>query len=319
MVAAGAPSYTKVFSDTLIKLAETDPRIVAITAAMPEGTGLDAFRDKFPKRYFDVGIAEEHAVTFAAGLACEGFKPVVALYSSFAQRAYDQILHDVCLQKLPVILALDRAGIVGEDGPTHHGVFDLSFLRNIPNLTIMAPADENEIRHCLKTALSMSLPCAIRYPRGAGVGVDISGEPSILPVGKGVWMRRGEDLTIAAIGNRVRPSVSAAEMLKKRGISCGVINMRFAKPLDGEILKEAAQISPNIVTVEDNVLAGGFGSAVLEYLSDEGISFKALRLGAGDKFVMHAKPSELYAELGLTAEKIANSVMEWRACEKVSK
>lgn len=306
------PTFTKVFSKTLLNLAEKDPRIVAITAAMPEGTGLDAFRDRFPKRYYDVGIAEEHAVTFAAGMACEGIKPVVAVYSSFAQRCYDQMLHDVCLQKLPVVLALDRAGIVGEDGPTHHGVFDLSFLRMIPHLVIMAPADENELQHCVKTALSLELPSVLRYPRGAGFGVNMDPQPMPLPVGKGIWMRRGKDLTILAVGNRVHPSVEAAKLLESSGVSCGVVNMRFVKPLDAEILSEALSISRFIVTVEDNALACGFGSAVLEELPNRGAAMPApLRLGIPDRFLEHGKPAELYESLGLTVKTISEHILEW--------
>ncbi|MDD2773570.1 MAG: 1-deoxy-D-xylulose-5-phosphate synthase [Elusimicrobiales bacterium] len=308
--ANAAPTFTKVFSSTLVKLAETDPRITAITAAMPEGTGLDAFRDRIPERFYDVGIAEEHAVTFAAGQACEGLKPVVALYSSFAQRAWDQVFHDVCLQKLPVVLALDRAGVVGEDGPTHHGVFDLSLFRSIPGLTVLAPADENELQHALKTALDLNAPCVVRYPRGSGFGTPLDAEPAALPYGKGVWLKRGRDLTIIAAGNRAHPAVKAAHLLETKGISCGVINARFVKPLDADIIAEAAGTG-KIVTVEDNALTGGFGSAVLEALNGRGISCKTLRLGIPDVFVMHAKPRELYEDLGLTPEKIAARVHDW--------
>ena len=309
----GTPiSYTKVFSKTLLRLAEEDERIVAITAAMPEGTGLDAFRDKYPRRYFDVGIAEEHAVTFAAGLACGGLKPVVAVYSSFAQRAYDQVLHDVCLQKLPVVLALDRAGVVGEDGPTHHGVFDLSFLRNIPGLTILAPMNENELQHALKTAFALNGPVAVRYPRGAGFGVPLDAEPCALPIGKGQWIARGGHLTILAIGGCVHHALAAACELEKEGIACGVVNARFAKPLDTAIVLEAAARGP-IITVEDNVLAGGFGSAVLEELASHGVSTPVLRLGIGDTFVEHASPGELYDMIGLSAGKIAAAARAWHA------
>lgn len=302
------PTFTSVFSKTILNLAEKDPRVVAITAAMPEGTGLDAFRDKFPKRYYDVGIAEEHAITFAAGLACEGMKPVVAIYSSFAQRCFDQILHDVALQKLPVVVALDRAGVVGEDGPTHHGVFDLSFLRVIPNLTIMAPADENELQHALKTALSMDGPSVLRYPRGSGFGVNMDSQPVALPIGKGIWMRRGKDLAIAAIGNRVHPSVEAAKILESKGISCGVINMRFVKPLDTDILKDALNVSKFLVTVEDNSQVCGFGSAVIEEFAGAGCF---LRMGVPDRFIEHAKPAELYESLSLTPEKISERILDW--------
>ncbi|MFH1619968.1 MAG: 1-deoxy-D-xylulose-5-phosphate synthase [bacterium] len=304
------PTFTKIFSKTILDLAEKDPRIVAVTAAMPEGTGLDAFRDRFPKRYYDVGIAEEHAVTFAAGLACEGLKPVVAVYSSFAQRSFDQIIHDVCLQKLPVILALDRAGVVGEDGPTHHGAYDISFLRMIPNLTIMAPADENELQHFLKTAVSIDGPAVIRYPRGAGFGVTMDPRPQILPIGKGIWMRRGKDVAISAIGNRVHPCMEAAKILEAKGVSCAVINMRFVKPLDEDIIREAAAGSGLLVTVEDNALCCGFGSSVLEFLQDNSIFTPVMRLGIPDRFIEHGKPQELYDGLGLTAEKIAGQISD---------
>ena len=308
--ANAAPSFTSVFSKTMVRLAQADPRIVAITAAMPEGTGLDAFRDRLPKRFYDVGIAEEHAVTFAAGLACEGLRPVVAVYSSFSQRAYDQMMHDVCLQKLPVVLALDRAGMVGEDGPTHHGVFDLSLFRNLPGLTIIAPADENELQHALKTALSLDGPCILRYPRGAGFGVTLDKDLHALPCGKGVWLKRGSDMTILAIGNRVHPALRAAQLLEAKGIACGVVNMRFVKPLDRDILTEAAAIG-RLVTTEDNMLAGGFGSAVLETLNDAGVPCPVLRLGIGDVFVPHAKPRELYEETGLTPERMAATIEKW--------
>lgn len=304
-------TFTKAFSDALLKLAEQDKTVNAITAAMPEGTGLDAFRDKFPARYFDVGIAEEHAATFAAGLAADGLKPVVALYSSFAQRCYDQILHDIALQNLPVIFALDRAGVVGEDGPTHHGVFDLSFLRSVPNLIIAAPADENEMQHMLKTALDANAPFILRYPRGAGFGVTMDEKPAALEIGKGVWMKKGKDATILAVGNRVHPALQAAEKLAEKGVDCGVVNMRFVKPLDVKIIGEALKHSPRLVTVEDNVLAGGFGSAVAEYLADKHAPFNLLRLGIGDEFVEHAKAAQLYDRTGISAEQIEKHILKW--------
>ena len=308
---ANGITFTQAFSNTLVKLAEKDDRINAITAAMPEGTGLDAFRDKFPSRYFDVGIAEEHAATFAAGMAACGLKPVYALYSSFAQRCYDQIVHDVALQKLPVVFALDRAGIVGEDGPTHHGAFDLSFLRTVPDLIISAPADENELQHLLKTGLDANLPFVLRYPRGAGFGVEMDAKPKRLEIGKGVWLKQGKDLTIAAIGNRVHPALKAAQLLEEKGLHCGVINMRFVKPLDSALLDEALKISPRLVTVEDNSLVGGFGSAVAEYTADKQTACKLLRLGIPDEFVEHAKSAQLYEQLGINAEKIAAHILEW--------
>lgn len=309
---ANGITFTQAFSAALLKLAEKDERINAITAAMPEGTGLDAFRDKFPSRYFDVGIAEEHAATFAAGMAACGLKPVYALYSSFAQRCYDQILHDVALQKLPVVFALDRAGIVGEDGPTHHGVFDLSFLRTVPDLIISAPADENELQHLLKTGLDASLPFVLRYPRGAGFGVEMDAKPKRLEIGKGVWLKPGKDVTIAAIGNRVHPALKAAQLLEEKGVRCGVINMRFVKPLDTAILDEALKISPRLVTVEDNSLVGGFGSAVAEYTADKQTACKLLRLGIPDEFVEHGKSAQLYEQLNLNAEKIAEQILNWK-------
>lgn len=308
---SSALTFTKAFSDALLKLAEKDTSIAAITAAMPEGTGLDAFRDKFPSRYFDVGIAEEHAATFAAGLAAGGVKPIVALYSTFAQRCYDQILHDICLQKLPVVFALDRAGLVGEDGPTHHGVFDLSFLRDIPNLILAAPADENEMQHMLKTAFDAKAPFVLRYPRGTGFGVKLDDEPQDLPIGKGVWLKKGKDATILAIGNRVHPALAAAEALKKHKIDCGVVNMRFVKPLDTQIIDEALKVSKHLVTVEDNMLAGGFGSAVAEYLADKQANFKLLRLGIGDEFVEHGKVANLFDKLGLNAGQMTDHIFKW--------
>lgn len=308
---SSALTFTKAFSDALLKLAEKDTSIAAITAAMPEGTGLDAFRDKFPSRYFDVGIAEEHAATFAAGLAAGGVKPVVALYSTFAQRCYDQILHDICLQKLPVVFALDRAGLVGEDGPTHHGVFDLSFLRDIPNLILAAPADENEMQHMLKTAFDAKAPFVLRYPRGTGFGVKLDDEPQDLPIGKGVWLKKGKDATILAIGNRVHPALAAAEALKKHKIDCGIVNMRFVKPLDTQIIDEALKVSKHLVTVEDNMLAGGFGSAVAEYLADKQANFKLLRLGIGDEFVEHGKVANLFDKLGLNAGQMTDHILKW--------
>ncbi len=302
-------SYTAVFSKAIVDEADADPRIVGITAAMPEGTGMDAFRDRFPNRYFDVGLAEEHAVTFAAGLACEGYKPVVAIYSTFLQRGYDQIEHDVCLQKLPVVFCLDRAGLVGEDGPTHHGVFDYSYLRMIPGMTVMAPADENELRHMLRTAIRFDGPVSIRYPRGAGVGLAPDAVSRELPIGKGALLKDGSDVTILAIGNRVHPALEAAQILEDKGISCAVANMRFVKPLDLELLRERAAKTPRLVTVEDNVLTGGFGSAVLEALPAG--RTEVLRLGLPDDFVPHGAPHLLYDAMGLSAAKIAERVAAW--------
>ncbi len=309
VIKAPPPTYTAIFGKSILREAEKDPRIVGITAAMPEGTGMDVFRDRFPKRYFDVGLAEEHAVTFAAGLACEGYRPIVAIYSTFLQRAFDQIEHDVCLQKLPVILCLDRAGLVGEDGPTHHGVFDYSYLRMIPGMTVMAPADENELQNMLRTALGLNAPVAIRYPRGAGVGVAIEADPTALPIGKGVRLKDGNDVTLLAIGNRVHPALEAAQILEDKGYSVGVVNMRFVKPLDVELLKECAAKTPRLVTVEDNVISGGFGSAVLEALTPG--RAEVLRLGIPDSFVEHGAPPLLYDAIGLSATKVAERIAAW--------
>lgn len=306
-----APSYTSVFGKSLLKLAEEDPRVVAISAAMPEGTGTDLFRDRFPKRFYDVGLAEPHAVTFAGGMACEGYRPVVAIYSSFLQRAYDQIEHDICLQKLPVVLAIDRGGLVGSDGPTHHGVFDYSFLRMIPHMTVMAPADENELQHMLKTALAMNAPVSLRYPRGEGTGAKLDPVMETIPVGKGVRLRDGHDVTLAAIGNRVQPALEAARILEGAGISAGVLNMRFVKPLDRDLILQALEKSDRLVTVEDNVIQGGFGSAVLESLADARRTAHVLRLGIPDHFVPHGTMDQLYAQLGLDAQGIARRTAEW--------
>ena len=305
-----APSFTSVFGKTLVKLAGRDRAICAITAAMPEGTGLDLFRDTFPKRYYDVGIAEEHAVTFAAGLAADGMKPVVAVYSSFMQRSYDQVQHDVSLQKLPVVIAMDRAGLVGEDGPTHHGVFDIAIFRTLPDVVVMAPADENELQHMLATAFACRLPALLRYPRGRGFGVQMDAEPAPLPLGRGRVLARGRDLTFLAIGNRVHPALKAAQLLKDLGVDAGVADLRFVKPLDGALVRELAAAGP-LVTVEDGSLAGGFGSAVLEFLNAEGLSPKVLRLGIPDAYVEQGKPEELYEDLGLTAARIAEGAAAW--------
>lgn len=313
------PSYTKVFGKTLLKLAEEDPRIVAITGAMPEGTGTDFFRDRFPKRFYDVGLAEGHAVTFAAGMAAEGYRPVAAIYSTFLQRGYDQIEHDVCLQKLPVVFALDRGGLVGADGPTHHGVFDYSYLRMIPHMTVMAPADENELQHMLKTALALNAPASLRYPRGEGEGVAMDPAPQVLPVGKGVRLRDGHDVTILAIGNRVHPALKAAELLQKAGVSAGVVNMRFVKPMDRDLLAQAAAKTARLVTVEDNAIQGGFGSAVLEALTEaklpladaDGKGISVLRLGIPDWFVPHGTQAQLYRMLEIDAEGIARRTAQW--------
>lgn len=290
----GCQSYTKVFGKTMKKLADADPKIIGITAAMLQGTGLDCFAQTYPDRFFDVGIAEQHAVTFAAGLAAEGFKPVVAIYSTFLQRAYDQIIHDVCLQNLPVVFAMDRGGIVGEDGPTHHGLFDLSFLRSIPNMVLMAPKDENELQHMLKTAVDNNAPAAVRYPRGNGLGVQLDTELHALEIGKGELLREGNDLLIVAIGSTVQTAMEAAERLGQDQIGAAVINARFVKPLDHELIMTWARRTGRIITIEENVLQGGFGSAVLEVFEEEGYFPKGFkRLGVEDSFVPHGSQSIL--------------------------
>ncbi|MDR1522965.1 MAG: 1-deoxy-D-xylulose-5-phosphate synthase [Endomicrobium sp.] len=301
-------TYTKVFSDTLVKLAQTDEKITAITAAMPEGTGLDKFAKKFPERYFDVGIAEGHAVTFAAAQAAAGLKPICAIYSTFMQRAIDNIIHDVALQKLPVIFALDRAGLVGEDGGTHHGAFDLSYLNYIPNLVIMSPADENELQHMLKTALSSRKPCAIRYPRGEGLGVKLDKSPHILQIGKGVILKEGEDICFLAIGNHVTTCMQAAELLAAKNIKASVVNMRFLKPLDVKLIKEIFSKIKKFITVEENSLIGGFGEVVKAILCGTGAIVESL--GLPDKFIEHGNLKILREKCGLTAENIVQKALE---------
>ena len=304
------PTYTEVFGQTLVKLATENPNITAITAAMPGGTGLKVFAEKFPNRYFDVGIAEEHAVTLAAGMAAAGKRPVAAIYSTFAQRAYDQLLHDVCLQNLPVTLCVDRAGLVGDDGPTHHGVFDLSYLRMMPNMTVMAPKDENELRRMLITALSLDGPAALRYPRGTAAGVPLTDDVQPLPLGKGEILREGGDVCFLAVGSMTANALQAAELLAADGIAAEVVNMRFVKPLDRELLLEAAGHVKLLVTVEENVLAGGFGSAVLECLADGGRTVPLVRLGIPDRFVPQGGRSLLWEECGLLPYQMAARVRE---------
>ncbi|MBW1739543.1 MAG: 1-deoxy-D-xylulose-5-phosphate synthase [Deltaproteobacteria bacterium] len=305
------PTYTEVFGNTLVELARENDRIVAVTAAMPEGTGLKAFSEAFPERFFDVGIAEQHAVTFAGGMATEGFRPVVAIYSTFLQRAYDQILHDVCLEKHPVVFAMDRGGIVGEDGPTHHGLFDFSYLRNLPNMVVMAPKDENELRHMLMTALEHPGPIAFRYPRGCGTGVSLDNEIHTLPIGKGEVLTTGADVLIVAIGVTVIAALEAQKQLKEQNISATVINSRFVKPLDAELITRFAKEIPYILTVEENVLHGGFGSAVLECLADAGVTARrVVRLGIPDAFVEHGSQEILRSKYGVDAPAIVKAVKD---------
>jgi 1-deoxy-D-xylulose-5-phosphate synthase len=301
-------TYTQVFSDALIKLAKTNDRIVAITAAMPEGTGLDKFAKIYPDRYFDVGIAEGHAVTFAAGMAAAGFKPVCAVYSTFAQRAYDNIIHDVALQNLPVVFVFDRAGLVGEDGGTHHGAFDLSFLKHIPNLIIMSPADENELQNMLKTALNSNKPCAIRYPRGSGPGAALDKTASALQIGKAKVVSEGSDAALLSIGSQLETCVKAAEILAASGVKAAVVNMRFLKPLDEEIINETLLKTKNIITVEENALSGGFGESVKSLLCNTDARVESI--GLPDKFIEHGSVNLLKRKYGLTPEKVAETALE---------
>jgi len=303
----GKPTYTQVFGEWLCDVAKADRRLVGITPAMREGSGLVEFSHRFPERYYDVGIAEQHAVTFAAGLACEGMKPVVAIYSTFLQRAYDQLIHDVVLQNLPVMFAIDRAGIVGADGPTHIGAFDLTYLRCLPNTTVMAPADENECRQMLTTAFQMNTPAAVRYPRGSGPGVRIEQALTTLPLGKGeirrTVKRRTNRIAILAFGQLLYPALAAAEEL-----DCTVANMRFVKPLDAELIRTLANDHDALVTVEENVVAGGAGSGVAEFLASEKIAVPMLHLGLPDRFIDHGDPAFLLAHVGLDAKGIAASI-----------
>lgn len=312
-------TYTKVFGRTMARLGEENDRLIGITAAMIDGTGLEEFAKKFPKRFFDVGIAEEHAITFAAGLAISGYRPVAAIYSSFLQRAYDQIIHDVCMQNLPVTFCLDRAGIVGEDGPTHHGVFDLAFLRSIPNMTVMAPKDENELQHMLNSALTIKGPVSIRYPRGKGPGAELETELKEIEIGKGeVVFEKAESgqqkaatgILLIAIGSMVYTAVEAAKMLGQEGHTATVINARFVKPMDKDLLLKYAKKAKAVVTVEEGVLDGGFGSAVLELLAEEGVNVPVKRIGLPDKFIEQGKIAELHQSYGLTAGGIKNKCLQ---------
>lgn len=306
------PSYSKVFGETLVKLGENDPRIVGITAAMATGTGLDILQKKLPKQYIDVGIAEQHAVTMAAGLATEGMRPVVAIYSTFIQRAYDQIIHDVCIQELPVFFCLDRAGIVGVDGPTHQGMYDIAYLRCLPNLVIMAPKDEAELQRMLVTGIEHTNgPIAMRYPRGSGLGVPLMEEGwEPLPIGKGEILRHGDDLLLIGYGTMVNMSMQVAEILGEHGIEATVINPRFVKPLDVELIAPLAKQIGKVVTIEEGCLMGGFGSAVAEALLDNDVVVPVKRFGVPDILVDHAEPKESFADLGLTSSQIAEQIRE---------
>jgi 1-deoxy-D-xylulose-5-phosphate synthase len=309
--AKAIPSYSEVFAQTVLRLAREDPKLVAVTPAMPEGNCLSIVEAEFPKRVFDVGICEQHAVTFAAGLATQGFRPIVAIYSTFLQRAFDQVIHDVCLQDLPVVFAIDRSGIVGDDGKTHQGTFDISYLMLIPNLIIAAPKDENELQHLLYTAVKTNHPMAIRYPRGSGVGVDLEPELHEIPVGKGEILREGDDVAILAIGSVVMPALEAADELAKQGIEATVVNARFAKPLDAELITDIARRIKHLITVEENVVSGGFGNGVVELLQQSGISDVQIKtIGIPDEFVEQGSQAVLRAKYGLDAQGIAKQVLE---------
>jgi 1-deoxy-D-xylulose-5-phosphate synthase len=302
---AAPMTYTEAFARTLIKLADEDERIVAITAAMAEGTGLTKFQQAHPSRFFDVGIAEQHAVVFAAGMAAQGMRPVAAIYSTFLQRGYDQVIHDVCLQHLPVTFALDRAGIVGDDGPTHQGLYDVAYLRTVPNMVILAPRDENDLQHCLKTAVECGGPAAIRFPRGAGYGVAIEQEARAFPLGTAELLRDGEDILLLPLGTLVGPALEAAARLARTGISAAVVNPRFVKPLDRSLIPDVARRIGRVVTVEEHMLAGGFGSAVLELFDELGLtSILVSRLGIPDVLVEQGAQASMRARFGLTTEGI---------------
>jgi 1-deoxy-D-xylulose-5-phosphate synthase len=322
--AAPAPkklaTYTGMFADTLIDIARSDKRVVGITAAMPSGTGLDKLQKQLPEQFFDVGICEQHAVTYAAGLACEGLRPVAAIYSTFLQRGYDQIVHDVCIQNLPVTFAIDRGGVVGNDGETHQGVYDIAYLRTIPNIVIMSPKDENELRHMLYTSVRRNGPTALRYPRGNGLGVALDANLSALPIGKGEILRQGVNALIIAFGPIISNALKAAEVLSSRhGISCTVINARYAKPLDTELLTRELPKYPIVCTLEDHAIAGGFGSAVVEFANDTGLTLQCpiRRFGVQDSFVPHASQSEQHILHGFDAESIAQYILEQRGARQL--
>ena len=299
---AGLPTYSEVFANTLVELANQNERIVAITAAMPNGTGLDLFRPHHPRRYFDVGIAEEHAVVFAAGMATRGYRPVCAIYSTFLQRAFDPIVHDVALQKLPVVFCMDRAGLSGDDGPTHHGLFDIAYLRGIPEMTLMSPKDEDELADMMKTALELRGPSAIRYPRGVVVGVSRKAEPEVLPVGKAEVLVDGSDVAILGLGAMTALARELGAKIDRAGYSAAVINPRFIKPIDRELLEKYADRVAAFVTFEDHVKMGGFGSAVVEALEEMGSTVPVVRIGWPDQFIEHGKVDDLRAKYGLTVD-----------------
>ncbi|MBX7045143.1 MAG: 1-deoxy-D-xylulose-5-phosphate synthase [Ignavibacteria bacterium] len=305
------PSYTSIFGKALVELAQKDEKVIGVNAAMPDGTGLSFLQEAMPSRYFDVGIAEQHAVTFCAGLATEGFTPIAAIYSTFLQRAFDQIIHDVAIQKLPVVFVMDRGGLVGADGPTHHGTFDLTYMRLIPGMVVMAPKDENELRNMLYTAtLYKKGPIALRYPRGNALGVE-TGEFTQLEIGKGEVVKEGKDIAILAIGNMVDHSIKAAKLLEEYSINAEVVNMRFAKPLDRELLYDVFNRFKKVITIEDNTIIGGFGSAVAEFMAQHNFKNDLLIHGIPDRFIEHGKPEELYEELKIDAKGIAEVTREF--------
>ncbi|HKR26703.1 MAG TPA: transketolase C-terminal domain-containing protein, partial [Acidobacteriaceae bacterium] len=308
---AGQRTYSEVFADALTKLANENEKVVAITAAMPNGTALDLFRPHHPKRYFDVGIAEEHAVIFAAGLATQGFKPFCAIYSTFLQRAFDPIVHDVCLQNLPVVFCMDRAGLSGDDGPTHHGLFDIAYLRGVPNIVHMAPTDEDQLTDMLYTAMLHDGPSAIRYARGTGPGAKVKPRPQALPIGKAEVMREGEDFAILGLGALLPMAKQLADALEQQGYSAAVINPRFIKPLDRELIGRYARHATAVVSFEDHVLIGGFGSAVLEAFNEMGIETPVIRVGWPDQFIEHGKVDALRAKYGISVEAALEKLGPW--------
>lgn len=310
-ISSGPPSYTKVFGETIRRIGREDERLVAITAAMPEGTGLAGFAKEFPERAFDVAIAEQHAVTFAAGLALEGFTPVVAIYSTFMQRAYDQVIHDVCLQNQHVILAMDRGGLVGEDGPTHHGAFDLAFMRTVPNLTLMVPRDENQLQHMLLTAVQADGPMALRYPRGGGVGVEMDADLEPIEIGTSELLRAGSDLLIVGVGPILYEALAVAEELESHGIAAAVLDGRFVKPLDKKTITDLAAECGRVLTLEENAAAGGFGSAVLEALAEVGLALPVKVMGLPDRFIEHGSQKLLRRDTGLDRDGIKQVILDW--------
>jgi 1-deoxy-D-xylulose-5-phosphate synthase len=311
----GRPTFTDAFGDAVIQLAQLDKRVVAVTAAMCLGTGLEKFSQLFPDQFYDIGIAEQHGVTFAAGLALQGLKPFVAIYSTFLQRAYDQIIEDVCLQQLPVVFALDRSGLVGQDGPTHNGSFDMSFLRHIPNMVLMSPKDENELKQMLFSAYRYEKPAAIRYPRGEAVGVPVDPDFSEIPIGTWEILKEGTDITLMASGPVVYTALDAAMELQNEGINCAVVNGRFIKPMDREVIINLATHTQRVLTIEENTIVGGFGSGVMEVLSDEGMRIPVKRVGLPDRFLFHGSQKMLREHLGLDKEGIKKTVKLWLSKE----